>query len=64
MRDSVLWRKISRIILMISSKYSIPAEQALDAFYKSRTYAMLADARYGLQLMSDEYILDEYSREM
>ena len=64
MRDSVLWRKIARIVLLIAQKQSIPEEDALTRFYQSRTYTMLKDHRYGLQTMSDLYVLDEYMNEV
>lgn len=64
MRDSVLWRKIARIIVMISDTLQINNERALDLFYKSHVYEMLVDPRYGLQTMSDTYILDEFLLEL
>ena len=63
MRDDVLWRKIARIILLIADELHISEEQALDRFYRSRAYKMLINPRYGLQTMSDVYILDEYLNE-
>lgn len=63
MRDNVLWRKIARIVLLIAEKLNIPEDQALTLFYQSRVYTMLKDPRYGLQTMSDTYILDEYMNE-
>ena len=63
MRDNVLWRKIARIVLLIAKPLNISEEQALTLFYESRVYAMLKDPRYGLQVMSDVYILDEYLNE-
>ncbi|MCQ2340672.1 MAG: DUF3791 domain-containing protein [Paludibacteraceae bacterium] len=63
MRDDVLWRKIARVILLIADELHISEEQALDRFYRSKVYKMLIDPRYGLQTMSDVYILDEYLNE-
>lgn len=60
MRDNVLWRKIARIVLLIAKELNISEEQALTLFYQSRVYTMLKDPRYGLQQMSDVYILDEF----
>ena len=59
MRDNVLWRKQSHIIMMLAETLHIDAERALDLYYSTRTAEMLADARYGLQLMSDKYILED-----
>ena len=63
MRDNVLWRKIARIVLLIAKELNIPEEKALTLFYQSRVYTMLKEPRYGLQTMSDMYILDEYINE-
>lgn len=59
MRDAVLWRKQSHIIMMLADELKIDAEQALDLFYSTRTYQLLSDPKYGLQLMSDQYIVDD-----
>ena len=64
MRDGVLWRKIARIVLLIAQELGITEEQALYLFYQSRVYTMLKNPRYGLQVMSDKYILNEYLNEI
>lgn len=58
MRDAVLWRKQSHIIMMLAEALKVDAEQALDLFYSTKTYQQLSDPKYGLQLMSDLYIVD------
>ena len=58
MRDAVLWRKQSHIIMMLAEALNVDAEQALDLFYSTKTYQQLSDPKYGLQLMSDLYIVD------
>ena len=58
MRDSVLWRKQSHIIMILAERLKVDAEQALDLFYSTKTYQQLSDAKYGLQLMSDNYIIE------
>ena len=63
MRDSVRWRKQSRIVLMIAKTLNISEEDALKLFYNSKTYLFFTDARYGLQAMSDQYIVDEIVEE-
>ena len=63
MRDSVRWRKQSRIVLMLAKELGITEEEALDRFYNSRTYPFFADASHGLQAMSDRYIVDEILQE-
>ena len=64
MRDSVLWRKQSHVIMMLAEALHIDAEQALDLFYSTETYHQLSDPKYGLQLMSDQYILDNVLEEI
>lgn len=64
MRDSVLWRKQSHIIMMLADILEIDAERALDLFYSTKTYQQLSDQRYGLQLMSDQYIVDNVLEEL
>jgi hypothetical protein len=64
MRDNVLWRKQSHIIMMLAKALQINAERALDLFYSTKTYQQLADPKYGLQLMSDSYILENVMDEL
>jgi len=64
MRDAVLWRKQSHIIMMLADTLKIDAEQALDLFYSTKTYQQLSDPKYGLQLMSDQYIVDDVLMEL
>lgn len=64
MRDNVLWRKQSRIIMLLADALQIDAEQALDLFYTTKVYQQLSDPKYGLQLMSDDYILEELIEEL
>ena len=39
-------------------------ERALAIFYDTRTCSMLHDSKYGLHLMSDDYILNDLLREL
>lgn len=64
MRDQVLWRKEGRIVALLAERLNIDAERALDILYNSRTYALLANPDSGLQLRSDEYILNDLMREL
>lgn len=64
MRDTVLWRKQSHIIIMLAETLQIDAERALDLFYSTNTYQQLSDPKYGLHLMSDLYILDNIIMEI
>ena len=64
MRDSVLWRKQSRIIMMLAEALHMDAERALNLFYTTNVYQQLSDPKYGLQLMSDDYILENLIEEL
>ena len=64
MRDSVLWRKQSRIVMMLAQKMNISPEQALDIFYSSKTSQQLSNPDTGLQRMSDDYVLEDLLNEL
>lgn len=64
MRDTVLWRKHSRIIMRLADALHIDAERALNLFYSTKVYQKLSDPKYGLQLMSDDYILEDLIGEL
>ena len=64
MRDSVLWRKVSNIVIMLADRLSIDEERALNIFYTTNTYKLLSDPQSGIRLMSDEYILQDVLNEI
>jgi hypothetical protein len=64
MRDNVLWRKQSRIIMLLAETLNISPERALDLYYTTKVYQQMSDPKYGLQLMSDDYILEELITEL
>lgn len=64
MRDNVLWRKQSRIIILLADTLKISPESALDVYYSTKVYEQMTDPKYGLQLMSDDYILEELIAEL
>jgi energy-converting hydrogenase A subunit M len=64
MRDQVLWRKEGRIVALLAERLDIDTERALDILYNSRTFALLANPDSGLQLQSDEYILNDLLQEL
>ena len=64
MRDNVLWRKQSRIIMLLADTLKISPERALDLYYNTKVYEQMTDPKYGLQLMSDDYILEELIDEL
>lgn len=64
MRDSVLWRKLSHITMLLAEALQIDAERALDLLYSTNTYRQLTNPKSGLQLMSDQYILENILDEL
>lgn len=64
MRDTVLWRKQSHIIVMLAEALDVDAERAMDLFYSTETCAQLSNPASGLQLMSDLYILENLLQEL
>lgn len=64
MKEQVLWRKISRIVMMLAARLDISSERALGIFYHTQTCAMLHDSKYGLHLMGDLYILNDILQEL
>ena len=64
MRDSVLWRKQTSIVMLLAKKLNIEPSQALDVFYSTKTAQQLVDPSTGLQLMSDLYIVDDIVAEI
>lgn len=64
MRDNVLWRKQSRIIMLLANVLNISPERALDLYYNTKVYEQMTDPKYGLQLMSDDYIVEELIEEL
>ena len=64
MRDTVLWRKQSRIIMLLADALAIDAERALSLYYSTNVYQQMSNPKYGLHLMSDGYILEELIEEL
>ncbi len=64
MRDSVLWRKQSRIVMMLANELQVSPEDALDIYYTSKTAKLLSDPNSGLQLMSDNYVFEDLLTEL
>ena len=64
MRGAVLWRKISHITMLLAETLQIDVERALDLFYSTDTYTQLTNPKSGLQLMSDQYILENILAEL
>ncbi len=64
MRDTVLWRKQSRIVMLLAEALDVDPEEALDVYYSTDVCRQLADPNSGLQVMSDQYILQDLLAEL
>lgn len=45
--------------MLLADALKISPERALDLYYDTNVYRQMTDPKYGLQLMSDEYILED-----
>ena len=64
MRDNVLWRKQANVIMLLAKALQIETDRALDLYYSTQTAQQLANPAMGLQLMSDQYILENILSEL
>ncbi|MGN1157402.1 MAG: DUF3791 domain-containing protein [Agathobacter sp.] len=64
MKDYILYRKITRIILQLAEELHITPKRALLLFYKTRVGLQLHDPKYGYQIMSDTYIVNDIISEI
>jgi len=63
-KDYILYRKITRIIMQLSDELQISPKRALLLFYNSTVGQQLHDPKYGYQLMSDTYIVNDIKAEL
>lgn len=64
MRDNVLWRKQASVIMLLAKALQIDSDRALDLYYSTRIAQQLAKPELGLQLMSDQYIVENILSEL
>ncbi len=64
MRDNVLWRKQTSIIILLAKTLQIDTDRALELYYSTEVSQQLANPATGLQLMSDQYIVDNIIMEL
>ena len=64
MRDSVLWRKETNIVMLLSQRLNITPERALDVYFHTRVNKYMSSSEYGFQQMSDLYIVDDIINEL
>ena len=50
--------------MLLAEALQIDAECALDLLYSTKTYSQLSDPNSGMQLMSDQYILENILAEL
>lgn len=60
MKDYILQRKIARVIAIIANRMGATQQQAICEFYKSKVCDMLHNPATAMQIMSDDYIADEF----
>ena len=63
MKDYILYRKITRIIIQLSEELQISPKRAMLIFYNSTVGQQLHDPKYGYQIMSDTYIVNDIKAE-
>ncbi len=64
MKDYILYRKIARIIMQLADELHISSKRAMLLFYQSTVGRQLHDPRYGYQIMSDTYIVNDIKSEL
>ncbi len=64
MKDYILYRKITRVILQLAEELHISPKRALLLFYRTRVGQQLHDPKYGYQIMSDTYIVNDIISEI
>jgi len=50
--------------MLLADTLKISPERALDLYYSTKVYEQMTDPKYGLRLMSDDYILEELIEEL
>lgn len=50
--------------MMLAEELNVDIEQAMDLYYSTKTSQLLSDAKSGLQLMSDKYIVEDIIAEL
>lgn len=64
MKDYMLFRKMTRIVMQLAETLDITPERALNIFYGTKVCEMLHDPKYGYQIMSDTYIVNDVISEL
>ncbi len=64
MNEHILYRKITRIIMQLADELQISPQRALLLFYSTTVAEQLHDPKYGYQIMSDTYIVNDIKHEL
>lgn len=64
MKDYILYRKITRIIIQLAGELQISTKRAMLIFYNSTVGQQIHDPKYGYQIMSDTYIVEDIKAEL
>ena len=64
MNEFVLYRKMTRIVMQLSEELQISPKRALLLFYSTKVGEQLHDPKYGYQIMSDTYIVNDIKSEL
>ena len=60
---TLLQMKYARIVRKLAETRGISLDEALDLFYRSQTYRLIAEGVSDLHCMSDEYLVQELEEE-
>jgi len=60
----LLWRKYAYVIEQFSNRYDVELRQAMDIFYKSRTYQEMRSGISDMHCRSEAYLAEELFLEM
>ncbi|MBR4815221.1 MAG: DUF3791 domain-containing protein [Paludibacteraceae bacterium] len=64
MKDYILYYKIVRVILQLADELDISPKWAMLLFYRSKVGEQMHDPKYGYQIMSDTYIVNDIKAEI
>ena len=60
----LLQQKYARIIELLARRTGLSGKQALDQFYRSKTFELISGGVAGMHCFSDEYLAEEVAREI
>ena len=64
MNETVLWRKMARVVMQLDTELNTTPQRALLLFYNSKVGQQMHDPKYGYHLMSDTYIVNDIITEL